>query len=90
MRMRCAAQLTLALQDRVKAGVIGLLGALSSQLSAENLQALLSRSIAWLSSPSDLIQQALGAALPGVIAAAAASDEQRREIVGSLLQRVRV
>lgn len=83
-------RLTLELsQDRVKAGVIGLLGALSSQLSAENVQALLSRLTAWLSAPSDLIQQALGAALPGVIAAAALGDDQRREIVSALLQRVR-
>ena len=67
-----------------------MLGALSSHLSAENLQTLLSRLTAWLSAPSDLIQQALGAALPGVIAASAVSDEQRREIVAALLQRVRV
>jgi hypothetical protein len=76
-------------QDRVKAGVIGLLAALSGQLSADNLQALLSRLTAWLSAPSDVVQQALGAALPGVIAAAAVSEAQRREIVSALLQRVR-
>ena len=77
-------------QDRVKAGVIGLLAVLSAHLSAENLQALLSRLNAWLSAPSELIQRALGAALPGVIAVAAVSDAQRREIVSALLERVRV
>jgi hypothetical protein len=90
LMLHCRVKLTLeSSQDRVKAGVIGLLGALSSQLSAENVQALLSRLTAWLSAPSDLIQQALGAALPGVIAAAALGEDQRREIVSALLQRVR-
>ena len=76
-------------QDRIKAGVIGLLAALAGQLSADNHQALLSRLIAWLSAPSDVVQQALGAALPSVIAAAAVSEAQRREIVSALLERVR-
>ena len=76
-------------QDRIKAGVIGLLAVLAGQLSADNLQALVSRLTAWLSAPSDLVQQALGAALPSVLAAAAVSEAQRREIVSALLERVR-
>jgi len=76
-------------QDRVKAGVVGLLAALSGHLSADGTQALLSRLTAWLSAQSDLIQCALGDALPSVVTAATVSVAQRREIVSTLLERVR-
>ena len=53
------------------------------------MHALLLRLAAGLSTPSETVQLALGAALPRVLSAASVTQEQRHEFVTRLLERVR-
>jgi hypothetical protein len=76
-------------QDRVKAGVVALLARVAALLDADSIHALLLRLAAGLSTQSDVLQCALGAAVGQVIVAASLTDAQRREFVSRLLERVR-
>ena len=67
---------------------MALLAGVVEHLTTDSKDALLMRFTAGLSSHSELLQSALGAALPRVITAAALTDAQRRELVAGLLERV--
>jgi hypothetical protein len=71
--------------------VVALLARVAALLSADadSMHALLLRLAAALSTQSDVLQCALGAAVGQVIVAASVTDDQRREFVSRLLERVR-